>query len=468
MNWQPFLINMLEMLPIDTQRWLARANRLTKFSFWSRVRKWQNFLRQTQHWSGEQLVEYQWRQMSLLLNHAYQFVPFYQQLFRNLSINPRDIKNIDIWHTLPLLAKSDIQLAGTKLLATNCPPNQRQYLTTGGSTGIPVGIYFDKLESDAMELAFILTLWARVGYHVNARSAILRGAVIGNGRLWQINPLHNQMVLSSYHLTDDNLLHYLDHLHQFRPEFIQAYPSAISMLAKFVLAQRLSPPKSIQAILCGSENLYEWQRKQIEQAFQCRVYSWYGQTEKVCLAGECEHDQRLHIFPEYGYVELIDNAGRVIEEPGQMGEIVATGFLSKAMPLLRYRTMDYAIYAPGYCEKCGRHYRLFERIEGRLQEFIVTANGRYISMTAINMHSPVFDHVNQFRFYQDTPGKVKLYLVRKSTYTENDNMSIQRELAPKLGSDVELTLEFVEEISRTERGKYRFLDQHLPLQFGDQ
>ena len=36
------------------------------------------------------------------------------------------------------------------------------------------------------------------------------------------------------------------------------------------------------------------------------------------------------------------------------------------------------------CRACGRPYQIWDRIEGRLQEFIVTRGGRWISMTAIN------------------------------------------------------------------------------------
>jgi phenylacetate-CoA ligase len=87
-------------------------------------------------------------------------------------------------------------------------------------------------------------------------------------------------------------------------------------------------------------------------------------------------------------------------------------------------------------------------------------------MTAINMHSPVFDNVHQFRFRQSVPGKVVLSILPKASYdSPTDEARIRSELAPKLGPDVDLDLELVAEIPRTGRGKFRFLDQELPGPF---
>ncbi len=44
---------------------------------------------------------------------------------------------------------------------------------------------------------------------------------------------------------------------------------------------------------------------------------------------------------------------------------------------------------------------------------VVTKNGRYISMTAINMHDDVFDNLRQFQFHQDKIGEVTFNYVPK-------------------------------------------------------
>lgn len=117
-------------------------------------------------------------------------------------------------------------------------------------------------------------------------------------------------------------------------------------------------------------------------------------------------------------------------------------------------------YKDGKCS-CGRYLTLIKSIEGREQELIITKKGNLISMTAMNMHSDVFDNVKQFQFYQDTPGKVIFKVVKKNNYSDEDTMYILQELQKKMKNQVDIEIKFVNEISRTKRGKYKFLIQKL-------
>ena len=261
----------------------------------------------------------------------------------------------------------------------------------------------------------------------------------------------------------------LRRLRQFKPRFLQAYPSSVTLLARHIIASSAPRIESLKGIFCGSENMYAWQRELIESAFGVRVFTWYGQSEHVCLAGECEHDSSLHIFPQYSYTELLDGNGRVITEPGEVGDIVGTTFFARAMPLVRYKTDDRAAYAAGTCGACSRPYRRFEGIEGRLQEFIVARTGRPVSMTAINMHNDLFDNVRQFRFVQTVAGEVSLLVVPKETFRPDcDEGYIRAQLALKLQPDIVLTdIELVDIIPPSASGKHRFLEQHLTVDFSD-
>jgi len=262
-------------------------------------------------------------------------------------------------------------------------------------------------------------------------------------------------------MTGETLPAYIDRIRKFRPRFIQGYPSMVVILARYMREHDIEPFPTVQAILCGSENLYPWQRDLLTETFDCRVFSWYGNSEQTVLAGECEVSTHYHIFPEYGIVELIGQDGRPIEGPGVMGEVVATGLTNFICPLIRYRTMDVAVLGANSCA-CGRPYPMLERVEGRLQEFIVTKDRRLISMTAVNMHSDIFDNVAQFQFHQEKRGMAILRIVRKPGYGDRDTKRILRELDRKFDGDVDMTICFVDEIPRTRRGKHRFLVQDLP------
>jgi phenylacetate-CoA ligase len=138
-----------------------------------------------------------------------------------------------------------------------------------------------------------------------------------------------------------------------------------------------------------------------------------------------------------------------------------------ATPFIRYRTEDFAVLKGWGCASCGRPYQIWDRIEGRLQEFVLTGTGRAVSMTAINMHDAVFDFFNQFQFHQTERGKVTMRYIPKPGCCHAVLEDVRRRLMTKFGPDMELTFVAVAEIPLTRRGKHRFLIQELPIGFHD-
>ncbi|MFA7563277.1 MAG: phenylacetate--CoA ligase family protein, partial [Methanoculleus sp.] len=187
---------------------------------------------------------------------------------------------------------------------------------------------------------------------------------------------------------------------------------------------------------------------------------------QTVLAGECEENTHYHIFPEYGIVELIGRDGQPVRNPGAMGEVVATNLTNYVCPLIRYRTMDVAVATESQCP-CGRPYPLLEKVEGRLQEFIVTRNGHLISITPINYESDAFENIQHFQMYQEERGELIMKIVRKPAYTGKDTEELIRELQWQLGDEVNVHIRFVDAIPRTKGGKFRYLIQNLPITIRD-
>ena len=61
------------------------------------------------------------------------------------------------------------------------------------------------------------------------------------------------------------------------------------------------------------------------------------------MAMECPQG-RIHVIPAAGILEILREDGSPCSA-GEVGEIVVTGLLNDAMPLIRYRVGDYAAWA---------------------------------------------------------------------------------------------------------------------------
>jgi phenylacetate-CoA ligase len=364
------------------------------------------------------------------------------------------------------------------------PASQRLYLTSGGSTGVPVGFYLQKGVSRPKEQAFLEAMWRRAGYFDGARLAVIRGHVTSdkaNGRITSYDATRDWLMLSSYHLTAERLSEYLDAIEKFKPDLLHAYPSAALQLAEFFEKAGQTWRLPLRAVLCGSERLTVPQKRLLERVFKCRIYRWYGHSERVVLAGEGRTSELFYFWPQYGFVEFGPP-----EEEG-LREVIGTSFHNLVMPLIRYRTGDYVRLAendsksPAQMSKSDlarpkaaddptpnapRHEPEFPwpvaaEIVGRGQEFLVSAGGRRISMTAFNMHDGIFDDLYAVQFYQEEPGRAQFRYVPSPRFHRSRLEQIEAGIRRKLGDDFQVELREVNETEKTARGKHRWLVSKL-------
>lgn len=427
----------------------------------------QDFLRDAQWWEKSRIATWQLQRVQRIVQYAYAHVPGYYSLYKNAGCAPQDLRTLADFKHLPFVDKAMLRDNLADFTSRAIPAHRRLYVATGGSSGEPLGFYHTP-RNERMEAAFLHASFARSGWRPEQLTAVLRGAFLGTEKdFWRYDPEKRRLFLSSYNLHAGTYEKYRNKILEISPQHLSAYPSAAAILADLIMARGDQAKIKFQTLLLESENLYAWQKEKLRRAFpSARVFAAYGHTEQAVLAAMCEYSDEYHLWPFYGYTEIVNESGMETPE-GESGEVIATSFWNEATPFIRYRTADIAEVGAPHCDKCGRQFQLLAKISGRRQEFIVTKSGRYISMTALNMHSAIFAHVRQFQFYQDTAGRVVFKIVRNENYDARDSKSIHGELKKKLGEDVELRLEFVEAIPKTPRGKQRFLEQKLELAYGD-
>ena len=123
--------------------------------------------------------------------------------------------------------------------------------------------------------------------------------------------------------------------------------------------------------------------------------------------------------------------------------------------------------ANGKCE-CGRDYALLTRVEGRLQQLIVSKRKDLLPLTgAYGLVAKSSENVKESQLYQDREGEIILNIVKGESYTDRDTQNIQDSFYKKFGDEFNLNIRFVGSIPRTLSGKYRFLIQKLPIEFGN-
>jgi phenylacetate-CoA ligase len=248
-------------------------------------------------------------------------------------------------------------------------------------------------------------------------------------------------------------------MNEYGARFLLSYPSSAAWYFGLLADAGLEPP-TFEALLLASESVPPEQRAFLEQSGRTRVFTWYGHTERLILAGECEHSTRYHEEPAYGYLELVDDSGDVITEPGRLGEMVGTSFDNRAFPFIRFRTGDWAAWHDSPCV-CGRPHRVLERVEGRWgSEYLLSRDGAKLSVSTLNLHGDEYERIRRFQYVQDAPGRATVRLVPAAGFTQADRDRLLKGLSAVTGSKLTWDAALVDRIDLSRSGKHQIVIRH--------
>lgn len=211
------------------------------------------FLKESQWWTKEKLEQYQLQQLSKLLNHAYEHVPYYTKVFEKLGLTPKDIQFIQDLQKLPILTREIIQKNINNLKANNYPVSKFKLYRTGGSTGQPLLFYIEKGIWWARQTAYNKTLmeWADCSFF--DRCVHITGDELPS----KYQFLGRALVLSSFYMNDEYMPIFIEKIRKLKPKYFLGFPSAITNLANYMKNNKIEAFPSVEIIICHAETLYE-------------------------------------------------------------------------------------------------------------------------------------------------------------------------------------------------------------------
>ncbi|HEY5294654.1 MAG TPA: AMP-binding protein [Gaiellaceae bacterium] len=275
------------------------------------------------------------------------------------------------------------------------------------------------------------------------------------GPFHRVNLAERQIYFSVYHLSAETVPEYVRILRRHKPRWLTGYASTIADLARLADAQSLECPP-LSAVITAAESVPSHLRETAPRIFGCEVTEEYGLAEESCFALECEQHS-LHVSPDAGVVEIVDANGDRCA-PGSPGDIVATGLVREAQPLIRYRTGDRGSWSAKACG-CGREMPVIESLDGRSDDAVLTPDGRQVTrLTAV---ARGLREVAYMQFVQEQPDCLEVHVVAEGPLTTNLQEEIVRRLQERLGSEMNISVHRRDAPIRTSRGKVRAVISRL-------
>lgn len=422
--------------------------------------KYHKELMKSQWFEPSQLEEIQQKKLRALLEHAYKNVPYYRKLFDNLRLKPDDIKNKEDLEKLPLLRKEDVRKNLKAMTAKNLSQKDLILVGSSGTTGPPIKLFKNKNRGAWRTAARHRTQEVQE-YKPGDKMITLYGYSFPRKYLFQgsfLKIMKNDWVPYGYEMSEEKIGSFVKKLERYNPDFIRAWPSSIYPLAEYARDNEINlRPKSIWL---HGEVLFKFQRKLIEEQFDCEIFDIFGLRESSVYSFECQEHSGYHLDAENGIIEIIRDGKHISE--GELGATVFTDFTNFATPLIRYVSEDMAIYSGKSCP-CGRGLPLIVKsAEGRFGDCIST-NDRFVLPNSIVDVFGNVETIKNFQVIQKTKERILIKLIVKPDYSTNDANFIINGIQKLVGSEVNIEVIIVDAIPLTTSGKKRFVTSKIPL-----
>ncbi|MFO0691367.1 MAG: hypothetical protein U0900_21900 [Myxococcota bacterium] len=455
-------------MPIALQNlactWAGYQRARSRFTphFHKRLREWEASGRS----SSERLLAIQQDRLLTLVERARLFVPHYAKLGLPEPQGDADPnRGIDrILASFPVLEKTDYRSAPESFIAGDIPPERLIKGKTSGTTGSALPLWYTP-EALAEEYAAVWRLRRSLGIelydpHFSFGGQLLVPMAQSKPPFWRRNAWTGQTLFSLYHMTRANLPHYIDAMHALPAVYVQGYPSSLHLLGRAMLdAGRPLAAGKIRAIFTSSESLLAFHREVIEEAFAAPIFDRYGTSEFAVSMTGCA-ERRLHVDMEFGIVEV-----EVEEETEDWvrGPLLVTGFANDATPFIRYRVGDVGTRSKRPCP-CGRPGEVFLDVDGRVEDYVVTPDGRWIGRLD-HIFKEQLD-VAEAQILQETEAAIEVRFVPRRSFDARAEKELLKEIRSRLGDEIAIELVRVDEIPREANGKFRAVKSKVGRQQG--
>jgi phenylacetate-CoA ligase len=427
----------------------CKITKSCKLSYWRE-------LEISQYRSEEELMLKQWQRLRAHLRFVYDNNQYYKKKFDAAGILPIDIKSISDIRRLPILTKNDIREYTNEMISNGYHTDKLMKCKTGGSTGKALEVYLTE------ECSHLRNACARrhdrwTGWEAGEPV----GAVWGNPVLpkgmkqrlkhWLQMPW---IYLDTMNVNDQAILKFAEQWERVKPTLLFGHAHSIFILAEY--AKRLGidsfKPKGI---ISTSMMLMPHERKCIEEVFGIKVTDRYGCEEVSLIASECERHEGMHLNIEHLVVEFIKEDGKPAN-PGEIGRIVVTDLMNKAMPFIRYQVEDMGVPSSRRCS-CGRGLPLMDQVIGRTADFLIRRDrSRVAGVSLIENTLTKIPGIDQMQIVQESLDRIVIKIVAGKLFTYETQKTLVKYFQEQFGSDVTIEISMVNAIEPEKAGKYRF------------
>jgi phenylacetate-CoA ligase len=435
----------IEMIASRLLSLIPLSKRMGK-DFW----KWYSLFEESEHWSLDQLRDYQIECLRKLLPELIRTSEFYRRRLSDFDYDK--FSTIEEFQTnIPALSRKEFRDNYEHIRSSEWNKRRRVAARTSGTTGMALQ-FVNPEEDRSREWAAICHQWKRVGYIPGkSRRAEFRG-LTAPGKLVEVYPHLEMMRCSILHLKEEHAHYYADLIRKHDIDFFHGYPSALYLLAIQICKAGIDFPQP-KALLLASESVCDWQLSQIKLAFpDSKIFAHYGCAEHTVMAGWCEFRQEYHVLPQYSLVEVDDKTS----------EVIGTNLFNDINGFVRYRMTDTVLEIKReVCPDCKRHYLpRFISLGGRIEEYLYSPKNGWLPPAIVTYPLKTLRAIQELQFIQREKREIVVnYTIRRNgdLAVEQELLQLEAGLLSLFGEEMKFYFIRVDDFLREPSGKFKWI-----------
>jgi phenylacetate-coenzyme A ligase PaaK-like adenylate-forming protein len=262
----------------------------------------------------------------------------------------------------------------------------------------------------------------------------------------------------------DLMIRMVKELDIFKPEVLEANPSLLARLSRFISENNLSVSQPA-VIVFTYEYTTTIERGQIRQAFSSPMISSYGTTETGYVFMECEAG-RFHQNTDFCRVDFEPFKK---EHGGPLaGRILVTPFDNPWCCFIRFDAGDLVtLEESGRCP-CGRNSgMILSSINGRKANMTLTAEGRPVTLSELDEAMSRLAGIEQYKLIQNDYRTYELRLVTRIQEKRRLMVEVEEALKDIYGAKAAINIIFNNDFSPEVSGKSLISRALFPIDLND-
>lgn len=392
------------------------------------------------------------KRILLLVQHAWENVPFYRGKMERAGITPADIRCLDDFEKkFPKTTSTEYRAYqqssdANGLLDARFRPEDLIEDRSSGSSGITISMHRTRSETEINRgrafwylIKAGLRPWHKILAVLPPLQMVRRDSFLQSFGIFRRKTVNYTMPIKEI----------VELVLRAKINVIYGQKSFIRLIADYFLTHGIAAPR-LALLIPGAERVSDADRKFFRGVFRpARYCEFYGATETYLIAARFDDEYK----PDYKavFLSLIDKESR-----GDLtsGSLLVTSLLNEAQPVLKLELGDRVLVRNH--EKLHELGMTIVAVEGRNNDYLVLPNGDRISGATFYATLEYFPFMKQFKIVQAAVDTCTVFL-KVTENTEENRTQVEVVLMRLFDGKIRYRIEYVEDIPMDPNGKTKIL-----------